>query len=195
MIFESNYSKYSAMKKILTNLTALLILASCSSTKEAQTSSELSKSEKKLVTESIVKKAVESKRYIVRFDRMYFNFGGITELIPRSNYIIIDGSKAIISTAYIGKQYDIRPIVGISMKGESSDYEVTNNIKKGNYEVKMKVINKTNTFDVYLTIDKTGRCDASINNLYTSYIRYRGTIIPIKEREETVPLQDNQVIG
>jgi hypothetical protein len=183
------------MKKIFLNLIPLLILASCSSTKEAQTTSELTKSEKKLVTESLVKKAVESKRYIVRFDRMYFNFGGITDLIPRSNYIIIDGRKAIISTAYIGKQYDIRPIVGISMKGESSDYEITNNIKKGIYEVKMKVINKTNTFDVFLTIDKNGQCNATINNLYTSYIRYRGTITPIKEREETVPLQEYPVIG
>jgi hypothetical protein len=183
------------MKKIFISLTAILILASCSSTKEVQTTSELSKGEKKLLTESIVKKAVESKKYIVRFDRMYFNFGGISDLIPRSNYIIIDGSKAIISTAYIGKQYDIRPIVGISMKGLSSDYEVTNNIKKGTYEVKMKVINKTNTFDVYLTIDKNGQCNASINNLYTSYIRYRGTVIPIKIKEETVPLQDYPVIG
>jgi hypothetical protein len=183
------------MKNLFIIITAILITASCSSTKEAQTTSELTKSEKKLLTQSIVKKAVESKRYIVKFDRMYFNFGGITDLIPRSNYLIIDGNKAIISTAYIGKQYDIRPIAGISMRGQSTDYEVTNNIKKGIYVVKMKVINKKNTFDVYMTIDMNGRCDASMNNLYINSIRYRGTIVPINGVEETVPLQDYPVIG
>jgi hypothetical protein len=183
------------MKKIFAIITSIVILASCSSTKEAQTSSELTKSEKKLITEAKVKKAVESKKYIVKFDRMYFSYGGMTELIPRANYIIIDGSKAIISTAYIGKQYDIKPIAGISMRGKSKDYEVTNNIKKGTYEIKMKVINKTNTFDVFMTIDKNGQCNASVNNLYINTIRYRGTIVPIIKPEESVPLDDYPVIG
>lgn len=183
------------MKKIFVIITALLVLVSCSSTKEAQTTSSLTRSEKKLAAEVKVKNAVESKRYIVRFDRIYFDHGGMTDLIPRANYLIIDGSKALISTAYIGRQYDIKPIAGISMRGVSTGYEVTNNIKKGTYEIKMKVINKTNTFDVYLTINKSGQCNASLNNIYISNIRYKGTIVPINEREETVPLQDNPVIG
>jgi hypothetical protein len=81
------------------------------------------------------------------------------------------------------------------MRGQSTDYEVTNNIKKGIYEVKMKVINKKNTFDVYMTIDMSGRCNASMNNLYINSIRYRGTIVPINGVEEPVPLQDYPVIG
>jgi len=183
------------MKKIFVIITAIVILSSCSSTKEAQTSSELTKDELKLINEAVVKHTVESKSYIVKFNRMYFEYGGMAELIPRSNYMIIDGKKAIISTAYIGRQYDIKPIAGISMKGQAKDYEVTNNIKKGTYEVKMRVINNKNTFNVYLTIDKNGHCDASLNNLYINTIRYRGTIVPIKKAEESVPLQDYPVIG
>jgi len=195
MIFEHYILKYNAMKKIFVIITAILVLSSCSSTKEAQSVSELTKSEKKLITEAKVKNAVESKKYIIKFDRMYFNNGGMAYLKPRANYLIIDGNKAFISTAYIGKQYDIKPIAGISMKGQSKDYEVTNNIKKGTYEVKMRVINNKNTFNVYLTIDKNGHCDASLNNLYITTIRYRGTIVPIKRAEEPVPLQDYPVIG
>lgn len=183
------------MKRIFVFLTSILVLASCSSTKEAQTTSELTKSEKKIVTEAIVKKAVESKTYIIKFDRMYDNYGGMSYLKPRSNYLIIDGNKALISTAYIGQQHDIRHISGISMKGQSKDYEITNNLKKGKYEVKMRVINNKNTFNVYLTIDKNGHCDASLNNLYISTIRYSGTVVPINKAEESVPLQDYPVIG
>lgn len=195
MIFEHNYLKYNAMKKIFGFLASVLILASCSSYKEAKSSSELTKSEKKTTTEAIVKNAIESKKYIIKFDRMYDNYGGMAYLKPRSNYMIIDGTTALISTAYIGQQYDIRRISGINMKGQATDYEITNNIKKGKYEVKMRVINNINTFNVFLTIDKNGHCNASVNNLYISTIRYSGTIVPINKAKESPPLQDYPVIG
>lgn len=182
------------MKKISVIIIAMVILVSCSSTKESQTTATLSKNEKKLLEQSKVKRAVESKRFIVKFDRLYFNSGGTAYLMPRANYIIIDGNKAIISTAYVGKQYDIRPIAGINMRGENTDYEVTNNIKKGAYEIKMKVKNSTNTFSVFLTIDKNGSCNASLTTLYIDFVRYTGNVIPIKENVE-VPLQDYPVIG
>jgi hypothetical protein len=185
MIFDYiYYIKYNAMKKIIVIITSLFVLASCSATKEAQTGSAVTKGEKKLANQEKVRKIV---------DKAYFNYGGFAELLPRANYIIIDGDKAIISTAYVGRQYDIRPIVGISMRGITSDYEVTSNLKKGIYEIKMKVKNEKNTFDVYLSIGKNGECSASVTNLYIDFIRYRGSISPIKDK--VMPLQDTPAIS
>lgn len=182
------------MKKIFVIITALAVLASCSTTKDVQTGNVPSKSEKKLANQEKVRKIVEAKRFVIKLDKAYFNYGGMAELLPRANYIIIDGDKAIISTAYIGRQYDMRPIVGISMRGMTSDYEMTNNLKKGTYEIKMKVRNENNTFDLYLSIGKNGVCSASVTNLYIDFIRYRGNISPIKSKVN-MPLQETPAIS
>ena len=47
----------------------------------------------------------------------------MVDLVPRANYIIIDGETAVISAAYLGRQYDIRPIAGINMQGRAEEYE------------------------------------------------------------------------
>lgn len=182
------------MKKIFVIITAIAVLAACSSTKDVQTGNVPTKAEKKLANQEKVRKIVESKRFVVKLNRAYFNYGGMADLLPRANYIIIDGDKAIISTAYIGKQYDVRPIVGISMRGISSDYEMTNNLKKGTYEIKMKVKNESNTFDLYLTVGKNGECSASVTNLYIDFIRYHGNISPIKSKVN-MPLQETPAIS
>jgi hypothetical protein len=119
--------------------------------------------------------------------------GGMIDLVPRMNYIIIDGQKAIINTAYVGRQYDIRPIAGINMKGVAQDYELTKKMSKGLYEVSMKVGNGSAVFDVYLTIGKDGTADASVNGMKINNIRYRGYIVPLSS-EVKVPLQERRVI-
>lgn len=180
------------MKKLLFILTILLIAASCSVTKEAKSAKTALRNEKKLAEEVNVKKAVESGRYIIKLDRIYLT-GGMIDLIPRANYIIIDGKKAIISAAYFGRQYDIRPIAGINMRGVAMDYELISNESKGMYEIKMKVGNGSTSFDLYLSIGKNGSCNASLTSLKINHIRYRGYVVPIIDKTK-VPLQNYYVI-
>ena len=49
------------------------------------------------------------RRFIIKFDRLYISHGGTIDLIPKANYIILDGDKVIISAAYVGRQYSYRP--------------------------------------------------------------------------------------
>ena len=62
----------------------------------------------------------------------------MVELIPRANFIIIDGEKAVISTAYLGRQYDIKPIAGINMRGRAEDYALYQQHLKGIIRYKAK---------------------------------------------------------
>ena len=171
-----------------------MVISSCTTTKEAKSSRVELRKEKKLTEQAVVKQAVESKRFIIKFDRLYFLYGGIVDLLPRANYIIIDGEKAIIYTAYLGRQYDIKPIAGINLFGKAMNYELTNNLSKGNYEIKMKVRNEgSNSFDVYLTISKNGNCSASINSLKINNINYSGYVVPISDNTNS-PVQNGNVI-
>jgi hypothetical protein len=190
MIFELYSFKLIAMKKLIIIFISFIIISSCSSTKEANSS--VTRSEKKIAEQALVKSAVESKKYIIKLNRLYFSRGGQVDLIPRANYIIIDGEKAIISTAYLGRQYDIKPILAINMRGKADGYALTSNVSKGTYEVKLKVENgRSNTFEVYLSIGKSGYCTVSVSSLKIESIRYAGYLEPIPGTAYSIPDQTN----
>ena len=181
------------MKKLLIIITTLMVISSCVTTKETGLSRSETRNEKKIANQAEVKKAIESKRYIIKLEKLYNTRGGITYLMPRSNYIIVDGERAIISAAYLGRQYDVRGIAALDLLGRSMNYEVTSNLSKGMYEVKMKINNGNTSFDVYLSISKNGTCSASVSNIKIDYIRYSGYIVPIKDSKTITPLPGDMI--
>lgn len=183
-----------AMKKIfiLISVVISMLIISCSATKESRTARAETRQQKNLINQALIQNAVESRRFIIKFERLYL-YGGMLDLKPRTNYIIVDGQKAIISAAYFGRQYDIRPIAGINMRGVATDYEVTKKMSKGVYDIKMKVGNGATAFDVYLTINRDGSANASLNGIKITNANYRGYVVPISDRTH-VPLQDHNLI-
>jgi hypothetical protein len=180
------------MKKLFIIIATLMVMVSCTTTREANSSKLELRNDKKLAKQEVIKSAVEARRYIIKLDRVYSSHGGIFDLRPRFNYIIIDGEKAIISAAYLGRQYDIRPIAGINMRGKTMNYELTNDLSKGMYKIKLDVTNGENSFEVYLKIGKNGYCSASITNLRIDYVNYSGFIVPIKDKNNP-PREDNVI--
>jgi hypothetical protein len=171
------------MKKLWILIIIPLMMLSCSTSKEASTTRSEARRDKKLTNELLVKNAVESRRYIIKFQRLYSRRGSYFDLIPRANYIIIDGEKAVISTAYLGRQYDIRPIGAINTRGKAENYEVTTQLNKGKYEISLKVDNGgANTFNLYLTISKNGNCSASVSSLRIDNVRYSGYLVPLADK-------------
>jgi hypothetical protein len=182
------------MKKLIFLFITVLITASCAITGEAGLSKSEIRNNKKIAEKALVKRAVEDKRYIIKLDRLFLSRGGMVDLIPTSNYIIIDGDKAVISSAYIGRQYDIRPIAGINVRGRNQDYQLTRKDERGGYEVKLVVNNGSNTFNVYLTISSSGTVSASIINIKLDSLRYQGYLVPIQDYTK-VPLEKGNVIS
>jgi hypothetical protein len=182
------------MKKLFIILVFPIVLSSCMTSKDATSSRAELRKEKKLTTQLLVKTAVDSRKYIIKLDRLYFSHGGMIELVPRANFIIVDGDRAVISTAYLGRQWDIRGIAGIDIRGSAKDYEVTSKLSKGSYEIKLKVANGGSTsFDVYLTISKNGSCNASVSNIKIDNIRYSGYLVPISDDPNKVLEEGNTI--
>jgi hypothetical protein len=188
------YHKIYAMKKLFAIFISLVVMASCTTTKEAKSSRAELRKEKKAIDQALVKNAVESKRYIIKFDRIFATFGGMIQLIPRANYIIIDGEKAILNTVYLGRQYDIKPIAAIDVRGRALDYAVTDNLSKGSYEIKMKVKNsRSYAFDVYIRIGKNGNCTTTVSSLKTDVITYDGYLVPISDNTNVSTQQGSPI--
>jgi hypothetical protein len=175
------------MKKLIIISVTLMVIASCATTNETRSSRIEARKEKKFAEQEEVKKAVESRRFIIKFDRLYFSSGGMMELVPRNNYIIIDGEKTILRAAYIGRQFEIRPIYGFNLRGRTQKYEMSNNSSKGIYEVRMKIYKGGESFDVNLSIGQDGVCNASVSSMKIDFVRYRGQIVPIENKTKEQP--------
>jgi hypothetical protein len=193
MIFESFEFKYHAMKKSLTILAAFLVLSICFFNSEINAAGNKQSKDKKAADQEAVKKSIESGRFIVKLHRMYFRRGGVAYLAPRVNYIILDRGKAIISTAYVGGSYDIKPIVGINMIGRAAVSEVKCNSSKGSYIVKMKVDNGSEALNVILRIARGGSCEASISGLRIDNSSYSGELVPVNDNATAPPIPDNPI--
>jgi len=173
------------MKKLVVIFISFIIISSCSTTKEANSSRAEVKKEKMILEQAQVKNAVESKRYIIKFERILMSRGGIIQLIPRANYLIVDRERAILNTAYMGRQYDFRGIAAINMKGKTDKYALTSNVSKGSYNIEMKVTNgRSATFDVYVRISKDGYCSVSVNSLKIDNVNYSGYLVPIIDKTD-----------
>lgn len=182
------------MKKLFIIFISIVVMSSCATTKETKSERSEVRKEKNIIDQALVKNAVETRRYIIKFDRIYVNFGGMIELIPRANYLIIDRDRAILNTAYLGRQYDIRPIAAINIHGRTVDYAVNDNLSKGSYQIKLKVNNgRSNTFDVYVTISKDGYCSASVSSLKIDNIRFSGRLVPLSDKADSLPPAGNTI--
>jgi hypothetical protein len=178
------------MKKLIFILTVLVIMTSCATSKMEETSRDESEKLKNIFLASDIRQAVEMRRFIVKFDRIYITGGGTVDLIPKANYMILDGDKVVISAAYIGRQYTYRPIKGIDMIGKAVSFEMKDKTTNGMYEIKMKVKNDKNSFDVNLTVNDDGHCNASLNSYKIDHVRYTGNFIPLKPKEEKMEKAD-----
>lgn len=181
------------MKKIIYIFLISLLISSCSATKEAGISRAEKRTLRKIAEKAAVKKAIESRMYIIKMLRIYTVGGGIIDLIPRNNFIIINGESASISLGYVGRQYGSRPISGINMNGQTIKYELESNEGKGTYNVNMVVQYRNDKFDLYLNIGSDGNCNVSLSNLHIQTIRYTGQLVPIPESGSVIPVKADRL--
>lgn len=168
------------MKKIAVLLSAVFLFTACSSTKELSSTRAENRKSRKLAEQAEIKKAIESRKYIIKVNRLYTR-GARFELIPNSNFVIINGEIASISLGYMGGSFGIHRITGINLNGHTVNYKMESNESKGIYKIQMSVTYGSDKFDVYLTIGNNGFCSISLNNAYIQTVDYTGNLVPIPD--------------
>jgi hypothetical protein len=185
--------KIYTMKKVAVILSVIFLFSACSSTKELSSNRAENKKLKKLAEKAEVKKAVESRRYVIKVNRLYTMGGGSLEMVPTSNFVIVNGEIASISLGYVGRSYSIRPISGINMNGHTLEYKMQTDDSKGLYKVQMSVKAGSDKFDVYLNIGDDGSCSISLINPYIQSVSYSGTLVPLNDSQKLVPEKGNRM--
>jgi hypothetical protein len=190
MIFETSGLNLITMKNLAFFLSVIFLFSACSSSKELSSAKAENKKSRKLAEQAEIRKAVESRKYVIKVDRILMSGGGRMELVPRSNFVIVNGEIASISLAYIGRTFAYRPISGINLNGHTLDYQMQSDEAKGLYMVQMVVQYGSDKFDVYLTIGNEGTCSISINNPYLESVSYHGELVPLAE-PDAGPIEKN----
>ncbi|MBA4321468.1 MAG: hypothetical protein C0408_01490 [Odoribacter sp.] len=176
------------MKKIAFLLLIAFSISACSSTKELSSSRADNRKFRKLAEQAEIIEAVESRRFIIKVDRMYIARGGSLDMVPRSNFVIVNGEIASISLGYMGRSFGVHQITGINLNGRTIKYEMESNEAKGMYKIQMVVKYGSDNFDLYLTIGTNGSCNISLNNSYLSAVSYSGTLVPLR-KPNNIPAQ------
>jgi hypothetical protein len=169
------------MKKVVFIIVTCILISGCSTTKEARISRAEKRQSIKIAEQSVVKKAVESRRYIIRMERIYLMNGGFLELVPKNNFIIVDGGATSISLGYVGRNFGTRAISGINLNGQTIKYELESNEEKGIYKINMGVRFRNDEFDLYFTIGSDGNCHVSVINSNIQSVSYSGQLVPLGE--------------
>lgn len=181
------------MKKIALVLSVIFLFSACSSTKELSSNRAESRKQKKLAQQAEIKKAVESRRYVIKVSQLYTSGGGVLEMVPTSNFIIVNGEIASISLGYVGRSYSIRPISGINMNGHTIEYKMQSDESKGTYKIQMAVKAGTDKFDIYLIIGNEGNCSISLINPYIQSVSYSGTLVPLTDKQKIAPEKGDRI--
>jgi hypothetical protein len=179
MIFESYCCKYNTMKKIVFLLSIVIFLSACTTSKELSSSRAETRKLRKLAEQTVVMKAVESRRFIIKVDRMYTMGSGRMDVVPSRNFVIINGEIASISLPYVGRSFGVRPITGINLNGKTISYKMESNETKGMYKIEIVVKYGSDKFDLNLSIGNNGTCNVSLNNSYLQAVSYSGTLVPL----------------
>lgn len=177
MIFEINM-KIAPMKKIVILLSIVLFISACTTTKELGSTRAETRKTQKLAEQAEVKRAVESRKYIIKVNRLFVN-GGMFEMVPSSNFVIINGEIASISLGYMGRSFGSHRITGINLNGRTTNYKMESSNSKGLYKIQMSVTYGSDKFDMYLTVGTSGNCDILLNNAYLESVRYTGNLVPL----------------
>ena len=177
------------MKKLLISFLFIVSVITLLASEKTQDDTKLSRSEKKAAKRELVKAVVESKSFTVVLERLYMPRYGMIDLNTSSNFIVIDGDKAYVRAAYMGRQRSFKPIAGINVSGQASFFKMEKNSSKGTYSINMEVKGDNDIFHIYLFISENGNCNTTISANYIDSVRYSGRII-LKKKKEKVPEPD-----
>jgi hypothetical protein len=176
------------MKNFVYIIIASILLTSCASSKTKST-----RLEKKAAETEMVKRAVEARQYVIRMDKIFMQGSGMADLVPKSNFFIMNGEIASVSLAYLGRTYYIRPITGLNFNGQTTRYEMQSDAEKGIYSIHVEIQTNGNKFDFYLNIGTSGNCDLSVTNPHIQSVSYKGTLVPLIQTEGPSEVQKEKI--
>ncbi len=166
------------MKKILV---IMILLLGFNHITVAQTKKE-AKEQKAEQEYNAIKKLVNSKMYVFDATWISTSRGRRINIAAGSNSIAVAQDSTKAAMQFFGEVTTIRfsGNEGVSFNNKIENYQVNFDDKKRRVNVSFKVKNKSEMYEVYMSINKTGFTFVDVNSNNKSNVTYDGNISAIK---------------
>ena len=176
------------MRKVV--ILTLVTLFTCVEYSQAQTTEkEMTRQEKKAAQEALdkmlfqeAKEAIDNQTFVLEADRVYFKYGTSAFVSSNTNFVGLDGDKAVVQVAFNVPFSGPNGLGGITVDGNASNYKVKTD-KKGNIHVSMNVMGIGISAQVSIDIPY-GSNNATVDilpNFNSSHMTLSGQILPLKK--------------
>ena len=176
------------MRKVV--ILTLVTLFTCVEYSQAQTTEkEMTRQEKKAAQEALdkmlfqeAKEAIDNQTFVLEADRVYFKYGTSAFVSSNTNFVGLDGDKAVVQVAFNVPFSGPNGLGGITVDGNASNYKVKTD-KKGNIHVSMNVMGIGISAQVNIDIPY-GSNNATVDilpNFNSSHMTLSGQILPLKK--------------
>lgn len=155
----------------------------------AQENKELAREEKKALQERLdsllyaeAEKAIEAKAFTLEADQVVFKYGQTAYVTSNTNFVAVDGDKAVVQIAFNIPVSGPNGLGGITVDGTVSRYE-TRKDKKGNMYVSMNVMGIGISARVDINVMQgSNRASVTVSpNFNSNRLTLNGVLLP-KER-------------
>ena len=174
------------MRKVV--ILTLVTLFTCVEYSQAQTTEkEMTRQEKKAAQEALdkmlfqeAKEAIDNQTFVLEADRVYFKYGTSAFVSSNTNFVGLDGDKAVVQVAFNVPFSGPNGLGGITVDGNASNYKVKTD-KKGNIHVSMNVMGIGISAQVSIDIPY-GSNNATVDilpNFNSSHMTLSGELLPL----------------
>lgn len=148
---------------------------------------ELTKEEKKALQERIdslqhadAERAIYEKSFTMEADQVIFKRGETAFVASNTNFVSIDGDRAVVQTAFNIPISGLNGLGGVTVEGSFSNYDLRKD-KKGNLFLSLNVMGTGISARVDITL-YNGSNQAIVNivpNFHSNNITLKGIILPL----------------
>ena len=148
---------------------------------------ELTKEEKKALQERIdslqhadAERAIYEKAFTMEADQGIFKHGETAFVASNTNFVSIDGDRAVVQTAFNIPVSGLNGLGGVTVEGSFSNYDLRKD-KKGNLFLSLNVMGTGISARVDITL-YNGSNQAIVNivpNFHSNNITLKGIILPL----------------
>ena len=148
---------------------------------------ELTKEEKKALQERIdslqhadAERAIYEKSFTMEADQVIFKRGETAFVASNTNFVSIDGDRAVVQTAFNIPVSGLNGLGGVTVEGSFSNYDLRKD-KKGNLFLSLNVMGTGISARVDITL-YNGSNQVIVNivpNFHSNNITLKGIILPL----------------
>jgi len=125
----------------------------------------------------LVKDMLEKKEFVLEANFLQDRYGRRYPVSIGINFVSVDSTEAIIQIGS-NNRLGANGVGGVTAKGPITGWELTENLKKTNFGLRINVMTTIGFFDLYFSISPSGQTTAQLTSMRGGKLTFDGNLVP-----------------